>query len=245
MARRETEPPEALPAASDRVRREWLRRVEAEYRSAAFTQHFTLWLIQIGAPPDLLTDGLRIVGDELIHAELSHTVFADAGGVGTPHLHRETLGLLRRESVPLEVDVLRVTVDVFCLGETVAVRLFKRLRAGCKVPSARRALDRILRDEVRHRDFGWTTLEWLLQTPLETSLREALGRELPAQLARLQRNYGGIAGTAETARDALEFPESERAWGLMPVSEYVAAVGETIERDYAPRFERLGIAMPR
>lgn len=53
---------------------------------------------------------------------------------------------------------------VFCLGETVAVRLFKRLREGATVPVARAALDRVLTDEVRHRDFGWLLLEWLTQT---------------------------------------------------------------------------------
>ena len=35
-------------AAPERAKREWMRRIEAEYRSAAVTQHLTLWLIQIG-----------------------------------------------------------------------------------------------------------------------------------------------------------------------------------------------------
>ena len=41
----------------------------------------------------------------------------------------------------------------FCI---VAVRLFSRLRQNAAEPVALAALDRILRDEVRHRDFGWT-----------------------------------------------------------------------------------------
>ena len=60
--------PKQRTPATDAVRSEWLRRVEAEYRSAAITQHLTLWLIQIGASPDLLRAGLRIAGDELTHA---------------------------------------------------------------------------------------------------------------------------------------------------------------------------------
>ena len=35
-----------------RVAAEWLRRVEAEYRSAAISNHLSLWLIQIGASPE-------------------------------------------------------------------------------------------------------------------------------------------------------------------------------------------------
>src|SRR5262249_30992454 len=152
---------------------EWLRRVEAEYRSAAVTQHLTLWLIQIGASPDLLRAGLRIVRDELAHAEMSHRAYRAAGGEGGPELARESLELPRTsaqtrgdgEAAPLEDDVTRVCVDVFCLGETVAVRLFKELRQRSEVPAARRVLDRVLRDEVRHRDFGWALLGWLLESP--------------------------------------------------------------------------------
>src|SRR5258706_410275 len=68
------------PLASDLVRVEWLRRVEAEYRSAAITQQLALWLIQIGASPDLIRAGLRIVSDELTHSEMSHRVYAAARG---------------------------------------------------------------------------------------------------------------------------------------------------------------------
>src|SRR6187397_3074001 len=93
-------------APSEAARREWLRRVEAEYRSAAITQHLGLWLIQIGAPPDLVTDALRIVADEMTHAELSHEVFVSAGGTGAPALARETLCLPQPRG-PLEHSVLR------------------------------------------------------------------------------------------------------------------------------------------
>src|SRR5690606_14127985 len=119
------------PKASERVLAEWLRRVEAEYRSAAITQHLTLWLIQIGASPDLISDGLRIVEDELAHAELSHAVFTDGGGTQAPHIVRESLALTRCPGDPLEIDVLRAGVDVFCLGESVAVPMFKDLRDKC------------------------------------------------------------------------------------------------------------------
>ena len=236
------------PPADDAVRREWLRRVEAEYRSGAHAQHLTLWLMQLGAPPDLLELGLRVVGDELKHAELSEQVYRDAGGTGSPELSRESLSLPRHEAEPLELDVLRTGVEMFCLGETIAVRLFTRLRATCTVPVARRALDRILRDEVRHRDFGWALLEWLLQTPMAELFRARLARELPAMLGRVRRNYGGIAlerlGAEALERQAEQLAPSTRAWGVMPVSEYLEAVEETFRRDYAPRFKALGLAWP-
>jgi len=225
-----------LPDASARVRSEWLRRVEAEYRSAAITQHLTLWLIQIAASPDLIRDGLRIVDDELVHAEMSHAVYQAAGGSDPPKIDRNTLGLRRIGSDPLENDVLRCGVDVFCLGETVAVRLFKELRADCKPPVARRALDRILKDEVRHRDFGWSLLEWLSETPLGPDLKTLAERELPAMFTRVRNAYA-----PEGARDETSIPDTDRAWGLMPNGWYGKILEEVFERDYVPRFNAVGI----
>jgi hypothetical protein len=224
------------PQPTENVRREWLRRVEAEYRSAAITQHLTLWLIQIGASPDLVHAGLRIAGDEMTHAAMSHRVFSAAGGEGGPKLVRESLGLNRHDAEPLEHDVTRVGVEVFCLGETVAVPLFKELREPCSVPSARRALDRILRDEVRHRDFGWTLLEWLLEHPLAKDVRAIIDRELPGWFARIRKSYAPPARGEEPKMSA-----EERAWGLMPVALYRSSVDKALTRDWGPRFHRLDI----
>ena len=227
--------PRLKVTAGDSVRAEWLRRVEAEYRSAAITQHLTLWLIQLGASPDLIHDGLRIVKDELAHARLSQRTYAAAGGHDMPAIARETLGLRLGDREPLELAVTRAGVEVFCLGETVAVPLFKVLREECTVPSARAALDRILRDEVRHRDFGWALLAHLLELPFAPAVRELVARDLPLMLAKVRRSYAPEGG----ARRA-EIPATDRAWGLMPVARYGEILERTVERDYVPRFGALG-----
>ena len=234
-------PPRAEP--DDHVRGEWLRRIEAEYRSAAFTQHLTLWLLQLAAPPELIHTGLRIVADELAHAQLSADVYREAAGTNAPSLRRETLALPRTPGEPLERDVLRVAVEQFCLGETAAVRIFSRMRAQATVPCVRRALDRILRDEVAHRDFGWTLLEWLLTTPMAAAFINQLRAELPAMLQRQREGYGGEAlsrdGFAQLQARNDELSTSSRDWGLISPLEYLEAVDETHARDYAPRFASL------
>jgi hypothetical protein len=224
------------PPASDAVRREWLRRVEAEYRSAAITQHLGLWLIQIGASPDLVRRAMRIAADEIAHAEMSHRTYVAAGGRDLPAIVRESLALVRHEDDPLEHDVARVAVEVFCLGETVAVPLFKALREGCTVPVARRALDRVLRDEVRHRDFGWTLLAWLMEHPDAPAMRALIEAELATWFARLSASY------APEPKGEREPPvrDDDRAWGLMPLASYRAAVDKTFARDWEPRFAKLG-----
>jgi hypothetical protein len=221
--------------ASDAVRREWLRRVEAEYTSAVVTQHLTLWLMQIGASPDLVHAGLRIAADEMVHARLSHVAYRAAGGEKGPQLARERLGLRRTGAEALERDVMRCAMNTFCLGETVAVPLFKKLRDKCTVVPARRCLDRVLRDEVRHRDFGWALAGWLLEQPGSAELRALATRELPGWFAKLHAAYGA------SMRHVATMPDDDRAWGLMSPAEYLATVERALGRDWIPRFAKLGI----
>jgi hypothetical protein len=227
------------PPASPRVRTEWLRRVEAEYTSAAVTQELVLWLIRLGAPPELIVDGLRIVQDELQHAELSHEVATAAGTTERPALAQEHLGLPRTAGRPLIADVAVHGVSVFCLGETVAVPLFVAMRQACTVPVARRALDRIVRDEVRHRDFGWTLLDWLLDAGGEP-MRALVQQALPALLQGVRRNYG----QADFEHRGDEPDDDDTAWGLLPTARYAEILARCEARDYAPRLSRVGLRLP-
>ncbi len=224
---------------SHRVREEWRARIAAENTSAAITQHLVLWLIQAGAPPDLIDAGLAIVTDELVHSRMSHEVYVAAGGSAPPSLDRERLGLERHHD-RLEDDILRVAVRVFCLGETVAVPLFRHLREHCTQATAKAALDRILRDEVRHRDFGWDLLDWLLTLGDDVPARVAA--QLPAMLADLERSYG--AGNEVVARDDGTITDDDRAWGLAPPRDYAEILARTVQRDYIPRFAAREIAIP-
>jgi hypothetical protein len=227
-----------VAVASERVREEWRARIAAEYTSAAITQHLVLWLIQAGAPPDLIDAGLAIVADELAHSRLSHDVYLAAGGQRPPALDRDDLGL-RREHERLEDDILRVAVRTFCLGETVAVPLFRHLREPCTQPTAKTALDRILRDEVRHRDFGWDLLDWLLS--IDDDIPARVAASLPVMLADLERSYG--VGNAAVAADDGVMTDDDRSWGLAPPRDYAEILERTIGRDFRPRFEARDITL--
>lgn len=232
--------PESVGADLARVRAEWQSRIGAEYTSAAIAQQVGLWLIQAGAPGELIAACLAIVADELEHSRLSHEVYAAAGGTSPPALDRAQLGLPRRFA-ELERDLLHAIARVFCFGETVAVPLFAHLRARCREPVARAALDRILRDEVRHRDFGWDALDYLAGAGVD--LHELAGAPLAAMLAELDGSYG--RGNPAVAADAgADVSELDRAWGLAPPAEYAGILARTIDRDFRPRFANRGLALP-
>jgi 1,2-phenylacetyl-CoA epoxidase catalytic subunit len=125
-------------------------------------------------------------------------------------------------------------LEVFCLGETVAVPLFVELRRQCTVLVARQALDRIVKDEVRHRQFGWDLLDYLLDR--EPALTDKAQSLLPEAFTRLDARYGKDFSQGAT--------EAERAWGLMAPWEYARILSETVETQYRPRFEELGLQLP-
>ena len=219
----------AARGASGRVGAEWARRVEVEYRSAALTLEVTLWATQAGLSPDLIRDGMRVVDDELAHAELAHAV-ARAAGATVPVIDRARLALPRAAGEPLEHDLARACAGMLCLGETVAVPIFRALRERCSVAVARRALDRVLRDEVRHRDFGWALLGALVERP---PLKALVERELPSLIAGLRATYASGSGGAPNA--------AERAWGLMAPRDYPPIVERALAREIRPRLARLGV----
>jgi hypothetical protein len=131
---------------------------------------------------------------------------------------------------------------VFCLNETVAVPLFAHLRAATTALPARATLDRILLDEVRHRDFGWACLDWFLTTPLAPMIPRLVEADLPTLFAQLDANYSGADhddGGAD--HDDGGITPDDRKWGLAPLRDYAAILDVTFERDYRPRFAARGI----
>jgi len=229
---------------TNRVREEWRARIAAEYTSAAIAQQVTLWLIQAGAPPELIDAGLAIVADELAHSRLSHEVYLAAGGTAPPALARDQLGLPRHDT--LELDLLAAIVRVFCLGETVAVPLFSHLRQTCTEPVARAALDRILVDEVRHREFGWDTLDWLATTEIGPRIAPWITERWPALQAELAETYGlanPVVANDPGPAGPGDLTPAERAWGLAPPRDYAEILAKTIAQDYRPRFLARGVTI--
>jgi hypothetical protein len=231
--------PTAEIAAARAASGEWSRRVEAEYRSAALTSQLAHWIIQVGLSHDLVRLALEVTSDELTHAELSAEVVRAAvritnsdPAVASPRVDRTSL-TYTREWEPLELDVTAACLETFCLGETVAVPLFRRLREHAAIAPARVALDRILADEVKHRDFGWLLFEALLSAREGALCRDFATTMLPSMVARLAASYGSLS-------DERDMPATHRAWGLMPGHEYALALGDAARREYRPRLKALG-----
>lgn len=227
-------PPRPQPVVDRAVVEEWTRRVEAEYRSAALAHLVTLALIQAGAPPDLIRDGLRVVDDELKHSELSWEVAATAGAVAPPRIDADSLtpagGGDRITALALSIG------RSFCIGETVAVPLFRMLRSAAEEVSAQRALDVILRDEGRHRQFGWDVLDWLISTD---------DRVVPLLVDHLPSMVDGVRAAYGSQPEAPPLAPAAARWGLASPADYARILDTVLDREVLPRFAARDIRPPQ
>ena len=226
---------DAAPRPTERVRTTWLRRSEAEYASAALSLQLAHWLTEIAGPPELIYAAMDIARDEFGHAQHSAEVARAAGATAMPQIDRSLLVAPRDPRNPVEEDLLALLLRNFCVGETLAVPLFREMRAGSTETAARAVLDLILVDEARHREFSWIALEWLLTD--STALRGAAARLTPAIVRRR-------VDTCSTPLDRLlgdTVTPEERGWGLISAGSYRTIVLAALERDVWPRFARLGV----
>lgn len=211
------------------VQREWAARVVAEYRSAALSAEYLHWLIRLGLSPDTLEDCHRTVAEELRHAELAREVYLAAGGSAAPNaLEESSLRFGARDDLPLLLQAASVCARMFCCGETVALPLFQAMRANAQHPLVQTTLDEIIRDEAKHRAFGWSTLEELLERD-PAGLRATLRPRIQGYTQELLRGYRKLSPTSAL----------EKSWGLLQAEQYAEITQQCVETQILPRFERL------
>ena len=216
----------------ERIQHFWLEQTVAEYASSAITVQYVHWLQRVGASPELVKQGLRIADDEMNHAELAYAIAVEAGSTQAPEIDDEALCPKVRHD-PLRKAVFQRNLRFYCLGETLAVPLFRAMRESSKQASVIATYDQILKDEGRHSSYGWLGLAWMIENWEEAS--QWLVELLPILLEELIEQY--------TASDEYipELSIKERTWGMLPKAEYEKIVWQTIRQTYAKKFSTYNI----
>jgi hypothetical protein len=179
----------ALTSADRRLLAEhWTRIALMEHASIAAFARFSLALIQLGAPADLLSASLASAMDEEKHARLAFGFASAYGGdlVGPGCL--STTGAL--DDLDFE-SVVRTTFLEACIGETIAAMEAAEQLAHATDPAVVAALQRIAADETRHAELGWRFVKWALgRAPLER--RGGLARSLVAMTEEAMRRVESV-----------------------------------------------------
>jgi hypothetical protein len=130
-----------------------------EHASIAAFARFTLHLLALAAPPDLVLLSQQAMRDEIEHARFAFSLASAYAGaeVGPDAL------AIQGSLDGFDVAAILVTlVREGCIGETVAAIEAAEALDDVRDPVVRTVLERIARDELRHAELAWRTLGWLV-----------------------------------------------------------------------------------
>jgi hypothetical protein len=167
------DPPDVSGLSPERRRRlagAWTRVALAEHASVASFARFTLDLMAVGAPPDLLLAAQAAAADEIGHARIAFGLASAYAGedVGPGPLSADG-ALGGADLVALAVATAREGA----VAETISALQMAEAASRASDPAVRAALRDIAADESRHAALAWRTLRWALMAGGDP-VREAL-----------------------------------------------------------------------
>ena len=130
-----------------------------EHASIAAFARFTLQLVSLGAPAELVQAACDAQRDEAQHAVLCFAVASRYAGRPLSPGALSAQGVLDDWSPE---SVLRTTFREGCIGETRAALEAAHAAQNCADPVLKAVLERIAADEARHAELAWRTVRWLL-----------------------------------------------------------------------------------
>jgi len=160
-----------------RAARAWIRRRSAELEAARRFDSLARELEAAGAPMTIAALAHEAASDERRHADLCAGMGLHFGAVTTHADVPPWRWAAPRELSPRDALLFEI-VALSCVTETLSTALLGVLVERATDSVGRRAMQSILRDEVRHGRLGWA---YLAQAGSATA-REAIGRHLPAML---------------------------------------------------------------
>jgi hypothetical protein len=184
----------------------WAQDGRYEHASIASFARFTLDLLAIGAPAELVRRAQEAMRDEIRHAELCFGVASALADepIGPGPLPTE--GALDGRD---RIAVLEAVVREGCVGETIAALLAGAARDQASDAGVIEALEQIARDEARHAELAWSTVAWALG---------AAGPDRDAMAIALGRAFDAAAPSPEVAvhpTPAAVPPAAARAFGRL------------------------------
>lgn len=182
----------------------WWREVAAmEHASVASFARFSLELLSLGAPPELLMAAQRAAADEIEHARVAFGLAsAYAGEAVGP-------GPLQLDRVLLETDpaaILAALIEEACVGETLGAAEARAAAAEAVDPTVRAALERVADDETRHAALAWRALRWMLDR--DATLRPLAEQTFRAAAARARAR--GLVSSPDAPGHGVLGPEARR-----------------------------------
>jgi hypothetical protein len=184
------------PTLRDRLARAWARMGQLEHASIAAFARFSLQLLSLGAPPELIERTTRAMVDETRHARQA---FGIASAFAGEALGPAELDIERSLGATTLAEVVRLVVREGCIGETGAALEAREAAAHAADPALARVLHAVADDESQHAELAWRFVSWALErAPDDVAhvLRSELSRAEPAPASRSEPSADELAALA-------------------------------------------------
>ena len=162
-----------------RLGKAWTKIALLEHASIAAFARFTLQLLSLGAPADLVERSQSAMADETAHAKLAFSLAGAFGGHSVGPSVLDVRGALDQSSLP---EILAMVIREGCIGETIAAIEAAEALEYATDPAVRQVLARIARDEARHAELAFRFVRWAVDSEGER-VRELAWREFRSALA--------------------------------------------------------------
>jgi len=187
------------PETRARIGTAWAHDAAMEHASVASFARFTLDLLALGAPADLVLGAQDAGRDEIEHAT---ACFAIASRYAGKNLGPGKLDVGGAAPAVTLADAVGAAIVEGCIGETLSALLAEARLARAEDAEIRAALRRIANEEARHAELAWRFVGWAI-TSGGDEIRAAAGRAFEAALASTPQAFDaslrGIApGTLRT-----------------------------------------------
>lgn len=172
---------------------EWLHSARMEHASIAAFARFSMQLLSLGAPPDLIALAHAAAIDESEHARACFAIASAYSGepLGPGPLSME--GALSQADLD---SIMHLAIVEGCIGETVAAVEAAEAAAHAEDAVIAGALARIAEDEGRHAELAWRFVRWALARHPE------IARPVAASFASaLATERAGVAGPASAEEE--------------------------------------------
>lgn len=152
---------ELTPAERGRIADVWSENGLLEHASIASFARFSLQLLSVAAPPELVAHAHRAALDEIHHARLCFRLAARFAERPISPGALSMDGVLPVFELPA---IVAETVLDGCVGETIAAAEAQVARELAEDDEVRAVLDVIARDEADHAELAWKFLRWAVDT---------------------------------------------------------------------------------
>jgi hypothetical protein len=192
----------------------WARLGQMEHASIAAFARFSLQLLSLGAPAELVEECTRALADETVHARLCFQLASAYAGAAVGPGPLDVTGSLASAGL---LDVVELVIQEGCLGETVAALEASESAAAAVDPVLAQVYARIATDEQRHAALAFRFLRWALGKD-PAGVRQCIQRalaELPATVAArgvVEPCLRALAGDELLGRGSLRGRWRSRGW---------------------------------